>query len=56
MKKPVKFFSYISRVIQAPKFVIIKKQTEDTSPVNKIPENFNCLTANPRKTATVKDM
>ena len=40
---PAKFFSYISSVSHDPKFVIIKKQTELASPLNKISVNLKCL-------------
>ena len=53
---PAKVFSYIAKVNQAPKFVIIKKEIELTKALKKISANLNFLTKRPIKTATHKEI
>ena len=46
----------MSKINQAPKFVIIKKQMELTTPLNKISVNLKCLIKRPSATAIAKEI
>ena len=53
---PCRFFSYIARLIQAPKFVIIKKQTEPDKPLKNISLKLNFLIKSPIATTAIKEV